>query len=69
MVYNQVSLPRGVSVLKLSQAVKEDILSIQEMQGTNLLYEEHDGVLFAYQLDDEGDVVAQYTLHVQLEKL
>ena len=53
----------------LKKAFLEDILSIQEMQGTNLLYEERNGVLFAYQLDEEGDVIARYTLHVNLEKV
>ena len=70
MVYNQLShLFLGTQMLNLDEAIKDDILAIQDMQGTNLIYEEHDDVLFAYQINDEGDVIAQYCVHIHLEKL
>lgn len=51
------------------QALAEDILSIQDMQGTNLIYQTTDEQLVAIELDEEGDEVARYNVHIALEKI
>lgn len=51
------------------QSVIEDILSAQDVQGSNLLYQQHEGELIAVELDEEGDEVSRYIVKVSLEKI
>lgn len=51
------------------RALAEDILAIQDMQGTNLMYQTTDEQLVAIELDDDGDEIARYNVHIKLEKI
>lgn len=56
-------------MLTPEEALAEDILAIQDIQGTNMLYQTTEEELIAIELDDEGDEIARYNVHITLEKL
>lgn len=56
-------------MIQPEDAIKEDILALQDIQGTNLMYLDDHGSLIAVELDDEGDEVARYSVIVHIEKL
>ena len=53
---------------QLVQDVHSDLLLVQEVFGSEFIYEKHGDQLVAIQFDDDGDEVARYHVKVSLEK-
>lgn len=49
--------------------VREDLLAVTDELGSYFLYSEDEGVLTAFELDEEGDVVSQYRVRITLEEV
>ncbi len=56
--------------MSVKDAVIEDLLALQSLQGANLIYiVDQTNTLVGIQLNNEGDEVARFRVAVQLEKL
>jgi hypothetical protein len=53
----------------LTEIVQDDLLLVQEVYGSEFIYEKREGHLVAISFDDEGNEVARYIVKVSLEKL
>lgn len=48
--------------------VHDDLLLVQEVFGSEYIYEKHEDLLIAIEFDDDGDEIARYVVEVSLEK-
>lgn len=55
--------------MTIIEKVVEDLLSAQDVQGTNLLYTLDGNNLVAIDLDEEGDEQARYLVLIHLKQL
>ena len=53
----------------LVKNVHADLLLVQEVFGSEFIYEEVEGEIVAVEFDEEGDEVSRYIVKVSLEKL
>jgi hypothetical protein len=54
---------------ELEEYVYEDLLNVQDILGSEFIYEQHGENFTATQLDEDGDVVARYRVRIRLEEL
>lgn len=48
--------------------VHEDLLLVQEVFGSEFIYEKHEDQLIAVEFDDDGDEIARYVVEISLDK-